>query len=338
MKTEQQPGLPEQQEPKPRRRRALLFHGLKAVVAVVILAWLFHRYDLRKVFAILSQIQIGYLLLAWGFGFLAMFTFAHMQTRIFHPLQCGINTRLLLKIQYQQRFYALFLPGGTAAVVKWYKLARPSGKPGLTLALMAFMRVLNFGSIAAITALAVLADASFPWPRMRWIFPLIACVLTALPVWVLTPSAAGFRRRLWALIHLPRRMRDRTEQLAEYPQAFQSLSRGDLAHVYVHSAVSQVCYILQQAFCAYAVGLNLHWFSFGWLRTLVAVSSNLPITIGGLGLREVSLVAFLGYYEINEEQAIAYSLLFFFAFPFLRGIIGGLSELWDLWRSRPDRD
>lgn len=315
-----------------RRFPVLLKQALKAFVALAVLGWLFRRYDFRTVFQHAAEISPGYLAIAWLFGFLAMFTFSHMQTRVFRPLDCGADTRLLLKIQYQQRFYALFLPGGTAALVKWYKLAKPSGKPGLTLALMAFMRLLNFGSIAVVTAAAILADATFPWPRARWATAAVAALLFLGPLWLLSDAARPLRARLERWVRLPQRLRDRTEALAEYPRAIRSLGTRDLAFVYFLSAASQVCYVLQQAFCAYAVGVHLNLLTFAWLRTVVALCTNLPITVAGLGLREVSLVAFLAYYNIPEAQAIAYSLVFFAAFPFLRGIIGGILELLDIWR------
>jgi len=316
-----------------RRFPVLLKQALKALVALTILALLFRRYDLRLVFRHAAHISPGYLALAWLSGFLAMLTFAHMQTRIFRPLDCGAGTRLLLKIQYQQRFYALFLPGGTAALVKWYKLAKPSGKPGLTLALMAFMRILSLGSIAVITAAAILANATFPWPQARWTTALVAALVFLTPLWLLSDAARPLRARLERLVRLPQRLRDRTEALAEYPRAIRSLNSRDLVFIYLLSAVSQVCYILQQAFCAYAIGVHLDVLTFAWLRTVVALCSNLPITVAGLGLREVSLVAFLAYYHIPEAQAIAYSLLFFAAFPFLRGVIGGVLEVIDAWRA-----
>jgi len=66
---------------------------------------------------------------------------------------------------------------------------------------------------------------------------------------------------------------------------------------------------------------------------VVAVVSALPITISGLGLREASSVALLSYFGISEERALAFSLTFFAAFPVVKGLVGGITELIDLLRS-----
>jgi len=320
--------------PKKRsRRRALVLHLVRALVGVSVVVFLLHRYDFHAVFGVILGVDLAWLAAAWAVGLAAMFTFVYMQSIVFRPLGSAISPLYLLKVQFQQRFFAMFMPGGTAILVKWYKLSKPSGKPGMTLALMAFMRLLNVASIVSVTALAVFCDPSFPWPAARRHAPWVAAVVVLVPLALFSPWGRRALRRIVPRVRLPRRFDRFTERLAGIPRALHEFTLGQLVAVVVLSAVSQVCFILQQALCAYAAGIDLPLVTFGWLRALVAACSNLPITIAGLGLREASMASFLAYYDVPREQAIGYALLFFAAFPMAKGMVGGLTELVDLIRS-----
>ena len=68
-----------------------------------------------------------------------------------------------------------------------------------------------------------------------------------------------------------------------------------------------------------------------WLRGVAILAALLPISINGLGVREVGLLAFMRKYGTPEPRILAFSLLTFFV-SVLRGIIGGLIEVIDLLR------
>ena len=75
------------------------------------------------------------------------------------------------------------------------------------------------------------------------------------------------------------------------------------------------------------------------LRAVVLLCMVIPITVSGLGLREASLTAVLALYGVDEQLALAQSLLFFAAIVFVKGLIGGMFELKDALapqRSRHD--
>jgi hypothetical protein len=64
----------------------------------------------------------------------------------------------------------------------------------------------------------------------------------------------------------------------------------------------------------------------GWIQSVVAVTSMLPLSIGeGFGYREISLVAILGTFGITPDVALAYSFIIF-GRSILQGIVGGIIE------------
>lgn len=72
-----------------------------------------------------------------------------------------------------------------------------------------------------------------------------------------------------------------------------------------------------------ALGLHLSIVDIGFILSLMSLATLLPVSVAGFGTREASLVFVLGFYGINPETAIIFSLLQFTAF-FLWGGIAGL--------------
>ena len=207
---------------------------------------------------------------------------------------------------------------------------KPTGRPGLTLGVMAFLHVFLMVVTFAVTALAIAADDTFPsfWIRVCM---LPVMVLFLLSMVLLVP--ATMRGRFLALVRripVPRRYRKPGQRLEWFSTALNAISAGDIFKLLALSVASHVFFIMQQAFCAYAVGIQLSPATMAWLWMLAAISVSIPVSIGGLGLREAGMAAALPYYGVPQEQAIGYSLVVFAAVNVALGIVGGMTELYDL--------
>ena len=72
-------------------------------------------------------------------------------------------------------------------------------------------------------------------------------------------------------------------------------------------------------------GLQLHigFFDWSWIVGALTLALFLPLTIGGLGVREGTLIGILGIYGYGSETAIAVSLTAF-SFVIMLAIIGAV--------------
>jgi uncharacterized membrane protein YbhN (UPF0104 family) len=82
--------------------------------------------------------------------------------------------------------------------------------------------------------------------------------------------------------------------------------------------------VLAHAVGAYFVALSLHviinpmdWIA---IHTIVSVVQILPLTVGGLGVRESAFGLILSLYAIPATQAIAFSLIGFVLVMFLTAV------------------
>lgn len=71
-----------------------------------------------------------------------------------------------------------------------------------------------------------------------------------------------------------------------------------------------------------SMGLHIDLFTLAIIISIVNVLSFLPVTIGGLGVREVTVIYFFHLLGIPQETAIVFSTLFFFTFYIAGGLFG----------------
>jgi hypothetical protein len=77
---------------------------------------------------------------------------------------------------------------------------------------------------------------------------------------------------------------------------------------------------------ARALGLELGLLEIAWVRSAALVVGLLPVTVGGLGLREGTVVALLAVFGVSSADALSLSLLAFTVTVLGVGVVGGLSE------------
>jgi uncharacterized membrane protein YbhN (UPF0104 family) len=86
-------------------------------------------------------------------------------------------------------------------------------------------------------------------------------------------------------------------------------SPGAAAQVLAVSFAYQLVVALGAFLVALAIGLHVGWGAIVAFMPVVAIVQVLPLTIGGLGLREGAFVVFLGPLGVTASQAIAFGLL-----------------------------
>jgi len=90
------------------------------------------------------------------------------------------------------------------------------------------------------------------------------------------------------------------------------------------SIVSWLVFGLQAFLIAYAMKINIGFIAILTIVPLMALSSMLPISIGGLGVREIVTIYFLLPLGITAEKAAVFSLLYTFASLGMLSIAGAI--------------
>lgn len=313
---------------------------IRVAVAVIALAFLASRADLAEVRDALVTTSLPALALATAASFAANWVIAFRLQVLLAAQGVAVRARQTFAINLSAFFYNLFLPVGGVGVAA-IRLQRLSHKTGGRFT-------------AALTAMVCDRLAA------------VACLgLVGLVCWILDPHAkpAGGLVVLlggmsaFVMLVAPRAVPDQVRHFVRELQAGGSgtwwsavlhrlshalgsvarLSPATLARIFAISILAQLPGILLYYALGRGLDLTVSFVSMGWIRSVVVLLTVLPISIGGLGVREGALVFTLHAFGVSTSDALALSILVFATTILAPGLAGGVVEA-AIWLRTPPRD
>jgi uncharacterized protein (TIRG00374 family) len=292
-----------------RNRAAVLAQGL---VSIGLLAWLFRGLDRRALATLLLSLPVWFFAASLAVVLAGQVLYAWRWGRLLNAIGVPLPNREILRHYFVAIFANNFMPGTIGGdVTKIYYVGREHGYRRVTASVIVD-RVLGVGLLAA-------AGAGVGWLRPG-LGPRFAAARLALTV-VTGVSAVLLGLAMSGTGGLVRRLTPlgpRAVALAGRLQRLRHSMAASLSRPVVFAQAAAVV-------VAYFVGLTLvyMWFielnalprpSFGSLFlavTAVAVLSNIPIAVNGLGVREQLHAWLLAPLGIPAEIAVAISLLLY---------------------------
>lgn len=229
----------------------------------------------------------------------------------------------LVALNLCMRFYNLILPRALAMAIRWQRY-RARGDAAAATALMIFERVVQVlvYSLAALGFLILDTRTSATAQVSLWmLIALTAITLVLLLVFVLhtprqiraaAPDETWWRRalrRLWTAVRV-----------------YRELSRAELARILLISISTYVLLVTSAWVIADSMGLDLSWTQLAWVRTVVFLLTMIPLTIGGMGVRELGFVGLLSLSGVTAEAAFTLGLSLSAA-QLIIGLAGAIVEL-----------
>ncbi|MEM7468837.1 MAG: lysylphosphatidylglycerol synthase transmembrane domain-containing protein [Pseudomonadota bacterium] len=251
---------------------------------------------------------------AWLFSALLLIVIGHCVGALrfkllFDPI-CRVSISTHTKYYFWAGFFNAALPtsiGGDAMRVFWLRDSQVSLH-------RATIYVLLERALGVVTLLVIAVFSTFfaeIEDSLRTLMWGVVSLFTGISVGV-TLIALGSRR-------LPL-----IQQLIESLSTLTAnLSGRTMVMIFCLSIAYQTITVVTTIFVAESVNLSLSWGIWFFIAPLIWLLTALPLSVGGLGVREVGLIYFLGVYAQAEEYAMAIGLLTF-AVYLLAGLIGGV--------------
>ena len=311
---------------------------LKIILVLGLFIGLFWIIPLSDVLDVLRTVDP--LLVSIGFilGFIGFFLNSVVLYLLARQQGIGLGVMQIFGINLVVKFYMLFMPlivGGTS--IRWYKLSRPGGKSTEALVVIAFNRLVDIFLAVVLGLVFWFLSGQYSAGLSAWW--LVGLILLITLFWfALTRMSKTLFRRIKSLAEgttrrilsvFLRRLAKLMEAVANYAN-FPAL---DLFLMIFVGVVRNLVGVASFAFLAKSIGIGLPVIDLGWIRSVIVIAASLPISIaGGLGLREVSLVAMFSLFDISANVALAFSLLLI-ARDFFTSIPGGIFEAVGAFRS-----
>ncbi len=256
---------------------------LKVLFSGAAIYYVVQNIDLFQVWTFIKHSNLWFLLSAFMFYVLSVLLGTFRLNTIFAALPLKINNWSNIKLYWMGLFYNFFLPGGVGGDGYKVFLLNKRYKVKVKKLLSAvFAERVSGLSIILIYILALVYYIDYEIPFQGWYFLLIPGVSIGYYIflWIVNKSLTGvfWKVSLWSLII----------------QGIQMLV---------------VISILK----AMGTAVNGHWGDYLFLFFLSTIAAAIPITLGGIGAREMAYAWGATYLTgVNQDQAVALSLIFYF--------------------------
>lgn len=309
--------------------------ALRFAVAAGVLVYLFRRVQLERLLDILRNGRSSWFAAAFAGTLFLQWLVAARLRRLVQAQDLPLSTFATFEINLATRFYGLFLPGGNVAgiAVRVLRLGKTAGSyAGAGIAMVADRLVAT-----SMLCLVGLVFWLFDRPDHGYVW---IGMLGLTLVGVAVPTMLVFGRA--PIPFLERLARSRLDSWYGAIARSRALGPDDLAWVFLLSIAAHLFDVGVFWMLARVLDLDMTLVSMGWVRSCILLSTLLPVTVAGLGLREGASILLLGLYGVSEERALAFGLLVFAITSLGLGAAGGLLEGWrclaQVGLGRHDRD
>ncbi len=313
-----------------------IYWVLRAVVSIGILVYIFSIIPYEEVLQNLKKANISYVIFG-AFMLQLLNYFAAKKYRILTDKQkMTFSTWEIVKINYYTKFYDLFLPQVISeGVIRWYIISKNDKMPAQALAVMVFNRYTDFQILSVLGFVFWVLDK----PPNSSTFMGIGLAALIFILGIL--HFIIFNRKISSLIielmnkikFLPVKITEKINKVLNSILEYRNLTYSDFVGVFVFNLAKHITAITAHYLFALSMDLNVSFLTIGWIRTIILILCTLPISIGGFGVREGSLIYMLGIYNISAATAVAFSFLLYLGNLF-GSLIGGIFIIQKLLSSK----
>lgn len=266
---------------------------LKIAISLVLLYFIFSKIQFREVAEIIRRSRVGYLVIAILFFILSKVLASFRLNCYLHRLKIYLTQTSNLKLYSLGMFYNLFLPGGIGGdAYKGYILKKKFEIR--TKSIIAVLLLDRFSGLLLLFILACILCLLLPYEFLvLWKIPIgFAIVLSVFIFW-------GIHKKLFSYL---------------LPIFWKSFG---------YSAFVQCSQLLCVLFILMALKIEVNVLTYLFIFLISSIVSILPITIGGIGIREVVFYYGAIWLNLAENTSVTISVVFFLitAFVSLFGLI-----------------
>ena len=289
---------------------------LKLLISSTLLIYLFYFsgiIDFQEVMKILQQTRLSIFILVFLICLSAVFV-STKRWSLFLPEKTKYSR--LVSLNLISFFFNTFLPGRVGGeIVKTFYVYRDTGNANISIASVLIDRYMGFSAIIGISFITLIGGYSyFKDTEIVWLIPVIFSIFLI--------ASFMFWRMNW----------EKIKGLGALYTSFMEYKAKKRIIYYglILSVITQVMSIVEIYLLSVAIGLAVPIIYFFIFVPIINAISAIPITIAGLGLREVSFATLFNMFfmrlGVTSNQAVSLSLLIFVVM-ILINVIGGIEYI-----------
>jgi uncharacterized protein (TIRG00374 family) len=281
---------------------------LKILISLSLLAYLIYLSETEQLLEKLKMLSVGFILTAWIYYALCQLLSAYRWQLFLSAKEIHVPLHRLFGFYMVGMFLNNFIPGAVGGdVVKAYDLYRSTRQAELAVTSVFLERFTGLIGLGIIAIAAVFIGFQSVRSPLIWI-----CV-AASTIFLVAVIACLWHDRLsrWCVGLLTRFMPTRlVEKVEKLHQALHSYKyhRKTLAVTILLSVILQLLFAFYYALTATALNIEIDVYYFILFLPIVTLVTMLPLSLGGLGIREAALVVLFAEVGISSAEVLAVSL------------------------------
>ena len=305
----------------------------KAAFSLFVLAGVFYLIDANDVFAVLAGADSWMIVLASVFALSAQVFSAVRLTHLARLQDISLTFLRALQIGLSAVFYGLVVPAGSLAAfaARFIQMSRD-------VRIESVVATLIMDRIIATTFLLAIGMVAISFDRAE---PLWAIAIVSVGIFLGIGLFVLGRRLVWHSWDCLDTTSSRfsSAKLNKYAGrvggAFLAYSSADgrqIVTIVASTLMAHLSGCLVYFTIAESLDLQITLLSACWIRSGMILFTMIPLSVAGLGLREIAAVALLVPLGIADAQAVGLSILVFLVTPVIVGLIGGSAEFYRVIR------
>jgi len=297
------------------------------VFSVSVFTLILYLFDANDVLATIAGVDVTSVVIAVGFALGAQCFAATRLKRLLVLQDIMLSLWRVFFMGLSAIFYGLVIPGGTVAAfaVRFVQLSRDARIESVAAALIAD-RAIATVFLVVVGAVAIALDQAEP----LWAGAVVAGTIMGVALLVL-----GRRSSMWLIERLdkianndsPNPLRRLGLRIGRAFLNYSTARRDQVLTIVAASLLTHLCGCLAYYAIAIGMGLEISFLRICWIRSGMILLAMIPISVAGLGLREIASIGLLVPLGFGKAQAIGFSIVVFLATSVIIGLMGGLVEL-----------
>ncbi|HVT29590.1 MAG TPA: flippase-like domain-containing protein [Lacipirellulaceae bacterium] len=282
--------------------------AFRLIMSVVILAALFTQISIHDVVDNLRRVSLGFVLFAWCYYALCQWISAYRWQVLLRAKDVHVPLSELFSFYMIGMFINNFMPGSIGGdVAKSYYLFKRTRKLEITVVSVFLERFTGLLGLCLLAVIALAVGYQYlhsPMVIASVVGSAVILVLIVVVLWQLPNLAAKIP--LVSRI-VPQRIRESASELYTALASY----RHHVPTLFVAIAISTILQLMLAAYYAIAsiaMGIPISLVYFLLFLPAVTLVSLIPLSLGGLGIRETAMVVLFGAAGISQPDVMAVSL------------------------------
>ncbi len=283
---------------------------IKLGITIILFIFLYLKTDWNQIKSTLSHIQIIPFIISYLLLLLCTYPLAQRLTILLEPTMLKFSIIRLIQIQFISQFYSILLPSGVGvSIARWYKITENQHDRKALI----IITMIEYAMIATTLLLCtgiplIFATNEAIQPFRKSVLPVIFTLLSGcLLFFVLFMNTLVHDKFTLLMKRIQSKFRstmvtkitDIYHEFGMYVNKKQLILEASVFHL-VYQTINLIRFYL----VFIALGIELSPFTIMWISMIVLLILVLPISIGGLGMRETGFAWFLTLYGIEPEKGI----------------------------------